>query len=70
MAENVLNTKTEGDWGYIAFYKGRRYEVYGKSLLAARDIVQKHTKAKKGWEINITVAEKPDGAAVIHTATF
>lgn len=72
MAENanVLNTKTEGDHGFIAFYKGKRYEVYGKSLIAARDVVQKHTKAKKGYDINITVAENPDGSTVVHTATF
>jgi hypothetical protein len=66
----AINTKTKGDSGFIAFYKGKRVEVYGKSLLSARDTVQRHFKAKKGYEINIMVAEKPDGSPVVHTADF
>jgi hypothetical protein len=34
----ALNEKSTGDYGYVAFYKGKRYEVYGKTLLAARGI--------------------------------
>lgn len=64
----AINTKQEGDCGYVAFYKGKRYEVYGKTLIAARDIVQKHVKAKKGYDINIVIAEREDGSAVVHTA--
>ena len=65
----LLNQKTEGDCGYVAFYKGKRYEVYGKTLLAARSVVAKAVKAKKEYDINITVAERQDGSTVIHTAT-
>lgn len=62
----AINTKQEGDYGYVAFFKGTRYEVYGKTLIAARDIVQKHCKAKKGYDINIMLAEKPNGETVTH----
>lgn len=65
----ILNTKQPNDCGFVAFYKGRRYEVYGTSLLAARDVVQKFTKAKKAYDINIMIAERADGTDVVHTAS-
>ena len=65
----TINTKQIGDCGYIAFYKGKRYEVYGKTLLFARDIVQKHLKVKKGYDINIMIAEREDGSVVEHSTT-
>jgi len=70
MDAKTLNAKSDGDCGYVAFYKGMRYEVYAKTLLAARDIVQKHCKAKKAYEINILIAERADGATVEHSADF
>ena len=63
----AINEKKIGDCGYIAFYRGKRYEVYGATLLAARSVVAKHVKAKKEWEINIMIAERADGSEVIHT---
>lgn len=65
----ALNVKQPGDSGFVAFYKGKRYEVYGKTLILARDVVQQHTKAKKAWEINIMMAERPDSSTVVHVAT-
>jgi hypothetical protein len=65
----AINQKQPGDYGFVAFYKGKRYEVYGPTTLKARDLVQAHVKAKKPWDINITVAERPDGSTVEHTAT-
>ena len=65
----ALNTKKDGDHGYIAFVKGQRVEVYGDSLLAARKVVAEKFKIKpnKEYTINIMVAEKPDGTPVVHS---
>ncbi len=65
----ILNTKGAGDCGFVAFYKGAEYHVYAATLLKARDIVAKHCKAKKAYDINIMIAEREDGSEVIHTAT-
>ena len=53
--------------GYIAFYKGKKMEVYADTSLEARDIAQAAFKAKKGYEVTVMLAEK-DGKEVIHTA--
>ena len=63
----TINTKQSGDSGYVAFYKGKRVEVYGKSLLAARTTVAKHFKARKEYDINILIAEREDGSPVVHS---
>lgn len=70
MTALLINQKQNGDHGYVAFYKGKRYEVYGKTLLEARGVVQKHVKTKKPWDINIMVAERPDGSTVVHAPNF
>lgn len=66
----TLNEKKPGDCGYIAFWKGKRVEVYGPTLLAAQNVVVKHFKVKKPWEVNIMIAERADGSEVIHRADF
>jgi hypothetical protein len=52
--------------GYVGFYKGKRYEVYAESLLAARDKIAELAKAKKAYEVNVVLAEK-DGEVVVHS---
>lgn len=60
----------KGDNGYVAFYKGKKYEVYGDTLLKARDALAAHLKLppKKHSDINITLAQK-GGKDVVHTPT-
>jgi hypothetical protein len=58
--------KAEGDFGYIAFYKGKKMEVYAKTKLAARDKAAKAFGAKKPHEVEVELAERPDGSDVVH----
>ena len=60
----------KGKNGYVAFYKGKRYEVYGDTILGARETLADALKipAKKRHEVNITLAEI-GGKTVIHRAT-
>jgi hypothetical protein len=60
----------EGDYGYIAYYKGKQYEVYGDTLLNARDTLAAHLKLprKKHSDIKIMLASK-FGQPVVHTPT-
>lgn len=60
-------TTPEPKLGYIAFYKGRRLELYASGQLAARDEAARQFKAKKPYEVTVVLAEK-DGETVIHTA--
>ncbi len=64
-----LNTKTDGDLGYIAVYKGKGYGVYAKSLSDAKDTAVRLLKAKKRWDVDVYLCEKPDGSQVTQTIT-
>jgi len=52
--------------GYIAFYKGRRLEVYASTLLEARDKASIAFKARKSYDVTVVLAEK-GGAPVVHS---
>lgn len=51
--------------GYVAFYKGKRIEVYADTIYAAQLEAAKAFKAKRPYEVNVVLAEK-DGKPVIH----
>ena len=54
-------------YGYIAFYKGKRIEVYANTSYEAQQKAAALFKAKKSYEVSVMLAEK-DGQAVTHTA--
>ena len=51
--------------GYIGFYRGQRKEVYAETLYKAQLELARQFKAKKSWEVNVSLAEK-DGKPVSH----
>lgn len=51
--------------GYIAFYKGKRLEVYAETSYQAQVKAAKEFKAKKSYDVTVMLAEK-DGQPVIH----
>ncbi len=53
--------------GYIAFYRGKRIEVYANTSYEAQQKAAKEFKAKKSYEVTVALAEK-DGEEVIHRA--
>lgn len=57
------------EYGYVAFYKGKRAEVYANSTYEAQQKAAKLLKAKKEWEVTVMLAEK-NGTPVVHTPTF
>ena len=61
------DSKTKDENGYIAFYKGKRIEVYANTKYEAQQKAAKLLGAKKSYEVNIELAEK-DGEQVIHKA--
>jgi hypothetical protein len=52
-------------YGYIAFYKGKKIEVYAASSYEAQLKAAKEFKAKKSYDVNVILAEK-DGQQVTH----
>ena len=54
--------------GYIAFYKGRRCEVYAETKYQAQLDAAKIFKARKSYDVAIELAEV-DGRQVITTIT-
>jgi hypothetical protein len=56
-----------GKNGYIAFYKGKRIEVYADTMYQAQQTAAKHFKAKKEFEVNVALAEV-DGKQYVQNA--
>jgi len=58
---------TEGKNGYVAFYKGKRIEVYADTMYQAQKKAAEIFKAKKSYEVNVALAEV-DGKQYVHNA--
>lgn len=56
--------------GYIAFYRGRRMEIWAETSYAAQQEAARKFKAKKPHEVVVVMAERADGSPVIHTPDF
>jgi hypothetical protein len=54
--------------GYIAFYRGKRTEVYANSSYEAQQKAAAYFKAKKAYEVDVYLAEK-DGKTVVHSTS-
>lgn len=52
--------------GYVAFYKGKRAEVYAATSYEAQQKAAAIFKARKAYEITVVLAEK-DGKQVTST---
>lgn len=62
--------KQDGEYGYVAFYKSKRLEVYAKSSLEAQERAAKLFKARKSYDVTVVLAENKDGSAVVHSTSF
>lgn len=51
--------------GYLAFYKGKRLEVYAETSYQAQEKAAKEFKAKKSYQVSVMLAEK-DGQPITH----
>ena len=54
--------------GYIAFYKGKRCEVYADTSYQAQQKAALNFKAKKSYEVTVMLAEK-NGEQVTHSTS-
>jgi hypothetical protein len=55
--------------GYIAFYKGKKTEVYAATSYEAQQKAAQVFRAKKSYDVTVVLAEKA-GAQVTHTPDF
>lgn len=51
--------------GYVAFYKGKKMDVYAESSFGAQQKAAAAFKAKRSYDVTIVLAEK-DGQQVTH----
>ena len=58
-----------GKNGYVAFYKGKRIEVYADTIYQAQKTASEYFKTKKGWEVNVVLAEV-DGKPYVRDTLF
>lgn len=54
-------------FGYIAIYRGKRIEVYAETKLKAQEIAAKQFKARKSYEVDVYLCERPDGSTVLQS---
>ena len=52
--------------GYIAFYRGKKTEVYASTSFEAQQKAAQVFKAKKSYEVSVCLAEK-NGEQVTHS---
>lgn len=45
-------------FGYICFYRNQKCEVYAKSSYEAQQKAAQHFGAKRGYEVQVVLAEK------------
>lgn len=64
-------TKQPGDYGYIAFYNGKQFELYAPSKWEAAKLAQTHFKVPKSRQglLSVELAEREDGSEVIQCAS-
>ena len=55
--------------GYVAFYRGKRTEVYADTSYEAQQKAAAFFKARKSYEVTVMLAET-DGEPVVHVADF
>jgi hypothetical protein len=58
-----------GKNGYVAFYKGKRIEVYADTMYEAQKTASQHFKARKDYDVNVVLAEI-DGKPYINSTMF
>jgi hypothetical protein len=56
-------------FGYVCFYKGKRWECYAETALDAQRKAALHFRARRAYEVTVVLAEMPNGETVIHTPT-
>jgi hypothetical protein len=63
--EVLDQNESDGKNGYIAFYKGKKIEVYANSSYEAQQKAAAIFKAKKTYDVTVKLATK-DGEQVVH----
>ncbi len=58
--------------GYLAFYNGRKVEVYAETLYAAKVKAIAALKVRRSQEhmVSVVLCERPDGSQVTHSASM
>jgi hypothetical protein len=47
----------ENNRPYIAFWRGKRHELFAKTSFDAQEAAAKHFKAKKSYEVSVLLAD-------------
>ena len=68
----TINSKQDGDCGYVFFYHGKRIELYAKTLFDAKQLAVAHFNPPKSKQhmVHGQIAENQDGTPVHHVADF
>ena len=53
-------------FSYICIYKGRQITVQALRSFDAQNIAAKKLKARRPWEVSVTLAARSDGSEVVH----
>lgn len=72
MEYTPINTKQEGDCGYICMYGDKKVALYAKDMWAAKVAAIAHFKVKKSKEylVSAYLCEKSDGSQYVQSTSF
>jgi hypothetical protein len=68
-----MERTSANQYGYIASYKGKRFDVYtDKGIYAAQLLAAEYFKvpANKSHQVFVKLCERPNGEDVIHVPDF
>lgn len=57
-------------YGYIAMYRGKQIEVYAETKLKAQEEAARRFKARKSYEVDVYLCERPDGSTVLQSTAI
>ena len=64
-----MNTNETNECGYVCHYRGKRVEVRAATSYAAQQKAAAILKARKAYDVVVTLAERADGSPVVHAPT-
>lgn len=72
MDHKAINTKQEGDCGYLCFYGDKKAGIYAKDMYKAKLAAIEHFKVSKARQhlVSAHLCENRDGSQYLQPTTF
>ena len=66
LVTQAADSDSDGLYTYVAMWRGKRAEIKAKTTLEAQRKAAEQFGAKKSYEVDVMLAQRPDGSDVVH----